>query len=173
MSTDRHDQLPKARTEKLIIKELPDETLVYDLVTDKAHCLNETAARVWRSCDGTRTASELCEAIKAESNQRVPIDVIWLALDQLEKFNLIEDSAWRPVGLQGMNRRDLIRRVGLATVALPLIVSISTSPAHAQASLFPPGQCCGNPSQCTSNDCTQTPTCVPPPPQAPSTKACA
>ncbi len=173
MIDERNYQLPKARTEKLIIKELPDETLVYDLLTDKAHCLNETAARVWRRCDGTRTASDLQVAIESESDKPVPVDVIWLALDQLEKFDLIEGSGWRPAALQGINRRDLIRRVGMATVALPLIVSISTSPAHAQASLFPPGQCCGNPTQCASNDCAQTPTCVPPPPQAPSTKACA
>jgi hypothetical protein len=165
--------LPKARTENLIIKELPDETLVYDLLTDKAHCLNETAARVWRNCDGKRTTSELCEALESESNQSVSVDLICLALDQLEKFDLIEDTAWRPAVLEGMKRRDLIRRIGVATVALPIIVSISASPANAQASLLAPGRCCGNPTDCVSNSCTQQPTCVPPPPQAPSTKACA
>ncbi len=166
-------RLPKARTENLIIKELPDETLVYDLLTDKAHCLNETAARVWRNCDGKRTTSELCEALESESNQSVSVDLICLALDQLEKFDLIEDTAWRPAVLEGMKRRDLIRRIGVATVALPIIVSISASPANAQASLLAPGRCCGNPTDCVSNSCTQQPTCVPPPPQAPSTKACA
>ena len=172
MINDLPNRMPKARSENLIIKELPDETVVYDLLTDKAHCLNETAARVWRNCDGTLTISELCEALELETNQPVPADLIWLALDQLEKFNLIENTAWRPPLLQGINRRDLIRRVGIATIALPLIVSISASPAHAQASLFPPGQCCGNPNDCASNNCSQAPTCVPPPPQAPSTKAC-
>ncbi len=49
--------LPVARHKNLIVKELPDETLIYDLDSDKAHCLNQTAALVWKNCDGTRSAS--------------------------------------------------------------------------------------------------------------------
>ena len=173
MKNDRPNQLPKARKEKLIVKELPDETLVYDLETDKAHCLNETAARVWKYCDGSRTVDHLRELIEKDSNTPVPEDLVWLALDQLEKFRLLDEASAKAFQLPGMTRRDVVRRVGFATLALPLIVSISASPAQAQASLLPPGQCCGNPTQCASNNCAQTPTCVPPPPAAPSTKACA
>ncbi len=172
MTTARHNQHPKARTEKLIIKELPDETLVYDQETDKAYCLNSTAADVWRNCDGSRTMSDLREVIQSQSDLAVPEEVVWVALDQLEKFDLLERGATRAFRLRGISRRDIIRKVGMATVAVPLIVSISTAPAHAQASLLAPGRCCGNPSQCASNDCSQNPTCVPPPPAAPSTKAC-
>lgn len=39
-------QRPLARSEGLVIQEMPDEVLVYDLETNKAHCLNETAAFV-------------------------------------------------------------------------------------------------------------------------------
>ena len=49
MKNNRPDQLPRARTSELIVKELPDETLVYDLANDKAHCLNHTAALVWKT----------------------------------------------------------------------------------------------------------------------------
>ncbi len=35
-------QPPSARRKDLIIEELPDEVLVYDLNTDRAHCLNKT-----------------------------------------------------------------------------------------------------------------------------------
>jgi hypothetical protein len=44
--------LPHARSEGLVIRELPEETLVYDLKRHRAHCLNPTAARVWSYCDG-------------------------------------------------------------------------------------------------------------------------
>ena len=44
MKNDRPEQLPKARTEQLIVKEVDGEVLVYDLTTDRAHCLNDTAA---------------------------------------------------------------------------------------------------------------------------------
>ncbi len=173
MSNIRPNDLPKARTEKLIIKELSDETLVYDLETDQAHCLNQTAALVWKNCDGAKPIDEIQAVLEHETGAPVDEAMVWLALDQLEKFKLLEPAASTRFRLPGMSRRDVIRRVGMATVAVPLIVSISTSPAHAQASLLPPGGCCGNPNECTSNSCVQTPTCTSPPPPAPSTKACA
>src|SRR6266849_5376674 len=68
-------QLPKARKDKLIIKELDDETLVYDLDRDKAHCLNTTAARVWKHCDGTTTVGEIAASLSGgattEPNENV------------------------------------------------------------------------------------------------------
>ena len=45
-------RLPHARTDNLVIRELDDETLVYDMERDEAHCLNQTAALVWKQCDG-------------------------------------------------------------------------------------------------------------------------
>jgi len=75
---------PIARKKSLIIKELPTETLVYDLETDKAHCLNETAARVWKNCDGQQTVAQLRELTEQETNSPVPEEMVWLALDQLE-----------------------------------------------------------------------------------------
>jgi hypothetical protein len=44
--------LPQARTEGLTVRELAEETLVYDKERHKAHCLNRTAACVWKHCDG-------------------------------------------------------------------------------------------------------------------------
>ena len=52
-------ELPRARQASLIIKEVDDETLIYDLETDKAHCLNSTASRVWKSCDGRTSVAEI------------------------------------------------------------------------------------------------------------------
>src|SRR6266498_3512906 len=46
--------LPRARTEDLIVEALPTETLVYDTRTHLAHCLNLSAATVWKHCDGIR-----------------------------------------------------------------------------------------------------------------------
>jgi hypothetical protein len=166
-------QFPKARKEKLIVKELADETLVYDLESDKAHCLNQTAASVWKHCDGNTTVAELGALLERETNASVPDEVVFLALDQLNKFALLEETPEMPFQFAGMNRRELVRRIGIGALALPLIISISASPAEAQASLLPLGRCCGNPTQCASGNCAQTPTCVSPPAPAPSTKACA
>ncbi len=41
--------LPHGRKDGLVVKELGNETLVYDLERDEAHCLNQTAALVWKT----------------------------------------------------------------------------------------------------------------------------
>ena len=50
---------PIARKQGLVIQDLPDEVLVYDLDRDRAHCLNTTAAFVWQHCDGKSTVGEI------------------------------------------------------------------------------------------------------------------
>jgi hypothetical protein len=150
---------PVARTEALVVKEVDGETLVYDLKTDKAHCLNETAARVWKNCDGRKSVGEISKALGAESNTSVKDEVVWLALDQLEKFKLLEEAPTRPAFLAGMTRRQMVARLGIAAVALPAIIAIVAPEAKAQGSVIQPGGCCTNPNQC-ANDCIQDPSCI-------------
>jgi hypothetical protein len=151
---------PRAREEGLIIKYLPEEVLVYDLVSEKAHCLNPTAALVWKYCDGDRTASEIKDAIQKETRTTVDERLIWLALDQLQAFDLIVGEIQRPPILKDMSRRELIRRIGVTAVAIPIIISIVAPPAQAQASCSgssnrPDGCPCSNPSDCIpSHRCT-------------------
>src|SRR6185312_15029615 len=97
------DQSPRARKNSLIIKDLPDETLIYDLENDKAHCLNQTAARIWKNCDGNNAVAELTALLAEETNAAVPTEIVWLALDQLQKFNLLEDGPKLPIQFSGMN----------------------------------------------------------------------
>jgi hypothetical protein len=156
-------QLPKARKEKLIIKELADETLVYDRENDRAHCLNSTAARVWQHCDGQSSVSEIAESLAKQTETKVDDTIVWLALDQLQKFNLLEEAPTAPEHLARMNRRQLVRKVGLATLALPVIISIaSPTPAQtasqcacAPANCRPVGCPCTNPSQCVNHPGSQ------------------
>jgi hypothetical protein len=163
MKNGRSNQLPKARKEQLIVKELPDEVLIYDLARDKAHCLNQTAALVWKNCDGNTSITEINASLAEESGAPVDERVVWLALDQLEKFNLLADAPAMPVAFNGLNRRQLIRTLGMAAAALPVIITMA-APTRAQVGscLAPgtvvPGGCtpttnccsgtCKNPSQC-------------------------
>src|SRR5688572_30177113 len=97
MGTQQMKQLlPVARSNNLIIKELPDETLIYDLGSDEAHCLNQTAALVWKNCNGTRSVRDLANLLECKLGAPVPEDVVWLALDQLEQFNLLGEPFSRP-----------------------------------------------------------------------------
>jgi len=119
-----NSHLPIARKEGLVIQEMPDEVLVYDLNTNKAHCLNETAAMVWKSCDGKNTVSDISQTMAQKLNASVPEDLVWLAIDQLSKDNLLEREIQTKIS--GMSRREVIKKVGFASmVALPVIGLLS------------------------------------------------
>jgi len=47
-------KMPQARRSGLMLEQADGEVLIYDLERNKAHCLNNTAARVWQYCDGER-----------------------------------------------------------------------------------------------------------------------
>jgi len=164
--------LPKARKENLIVKEVDGETLVYDLANDKAHCLNKTAAHIWSSCDGNRTVTELTALLAAGTKSTVPDEVVWLALDQLKKFDLLDESPEIPIQLAGINRRELVRRLGLGAMALPIILSIAAPTAAQVGSAGTLNHCCGSPGDCNPGLTCQQSACLTPPPAAPSSKAC-
>jgi hypothetical protein len=48
--------IPEAWEEGLVVQEMPDEVLGYDLDRHRSHCPNHPAALVWRHCDGRTTA---------------------------------------------------------------------------------------------------------------------
>lgn len=146
---------PKARTEGLVVRELPEEVLVYDLGTHKATCLNSTAARVWRLCDGRRTAAEIRRALEAVAEGRVPEELVWLALDQLGKDRLLDTRVRRPSELDGISRRELVKRIGLGVaITLPVVASIiSPTPAQASVSCRANGQPCTFGTDCCSGTC--------------------
>lgn len=160
---NRPTQFPYARKEQLIIKELPDETLVYDLADEKAHCLNQTAALVWKNCDGKKSISEINASLAKHAGAPVDEQVVWLALDQLEKFKLLKDVPTPPAVFSGMSRRQVMRNLGVAAVALPMIMSIAAPSAQAQASGLPNGACCTTDNQCASGNCINQGACTPPP----------
>src|SRR6185503_11934931 len=85
--------LPSARSEGLLIKELPDEVLVYDLESHKAHCLNEAAALIWKQCDGHTTVKQLAGILQTRYETSVDEDVVRFGLDQLGKAKLLEERS--------------------------------------------------------------------------------
>ncbi|NOT47855.1 MAG: PqqD family protein [Acidobacteria bacterium] len=143
----KNPQNPVARKSGLVIQEVPEEVLVYDMNTNKAHCLNKTAALVWRSCDGNRSVSEIANHVGSLSGERVTDDFVWLAIDQLNENDLLEKQI--EADFRGLSRRDVIKRIGLTSmVALPVIASLIAPPtAMAAASC-----------NCNQNfDCTVAP----------------
>lgn len=131
-----------------MVRELADETLVYDVERHRAHCLNPTAALVWGLCDGENTVPRIAEKMGARLSARVPDELVRLALDQLADRGLLTSGDARPAAANPVSRRAMMRRLGLAAVvALPLVTSIiSPTPVMAQSPCnetnCPPGTTC-------------------------------
>lgn len=156
---------PRAREQGLVVQELEDETLVYDLERDRAHCLNQTAAFIWRQCDGKTSAREMAQALKQKIDKSADERLVWLALDQLSRKHLLTELVVLPPTVASMNRRELVRVLGIsAAVALPVVASI-VAPMPAQAAtgcIGNGGSCAGNPNGCCPGCAcdNQTNTCV-------------
>lgn len=131
-------QKPLSRKENIVVQEMEGEVLIYDLNDNRAVCLNETSALIWQACDGNKTPAEISKFISNKLNAPANEDLVWLALDQLKKENLIENGDALPSHFAGMSRREAIKKVGLSSlIALPVIMAV-TSPAAAAA-----GSICG------------------------------
>lgn len=130
--------LPKARNKDIVVQEMGTELLIYDLTTHKAYGLNETSAIVYNACNGQSTFEEL------KKTHKFTDELIFLTLDELKKVSLLTDEIYQSP-FAGMTRREVVKKVGLATmIALPLISSVSAPPAAAAQS-----NCMGNGQTCT------------------------
>src|SRR5712692_4186282 len=148
-------RLPRTRTHDLVIRELDDETLVYNTERDEAHCLNQTAALVWKHCDGTTTAEQAAHSLQSKLEVPVGADVVWLAVKQLQRFHLVEGSQKSP----SVSRRALVLKYAPAALALPVIMSINAPTPAQGASCARIGEACGPPSNppcCTGLNCDGT-----------------
>lgn len=149
---------PVARKNGLVVQELPDEVLVYDVDRDKAHCLNQTAAMVWQHCDGSASTAEIAQSLEEKLHTPVDEKVVWLALDQLGRNDLLAEQPMPPSMFAGLNRREMVRALGIAAaITIPVVTSI-VAPTPAQASsCLPSGASCTSGAQCCSGTCTGAP----------------
>jgi hypothetical protein len=151
---------PLARGSGLILRSVGDELVVYDTERHEAHCLDQSAAAVFRACNGRRNLRELTALLGQELPHAADASWVRLALGQLERARLLETPLRGPVPA----RRDVLHRLGRAAV-LPVVVSIvSPTPAMA-ATCRPNDSACSVSSQCCSGCCraqqTGPPLCKP------------
>jgi hypothetical protein len=124
-------RLPLARKQDLIVKELQDEVMVYDSKRNKAFCLNQTSAAVWKHCDGNTTVPQITQALRGIDSS-INESVAWFALQQLEADGLLEQTIAAPPEVAGLTRKEVIRKFGLAAALIPLVaVLVAPTPAKA------------------------------------------
>jgi hypothetical protein len=152
---------PQVRKEGLVVQRVQDEVLVYDRDRNKAHCLNETAAAVWKHCDGKTTVDEMAGLLEKQLGIPVEKNVLEFGLDQLEKAHLLEAPMSRASNAAAISRREVMRRIGIgAAVALPLVTSIIAPRAANAVNCRATGQACTTNAQCCSNNCVGGTTCA-------------
>ncbi len=158
---------PVASREGLLVRELGQELVVYDLERHEAHCLNRTAAFVFTHNDGRMTAGQIADRLQAELNVAADEDLVWLAIRQLDEAGLLGRTPPRPE-LESRSRRDAVRRIGLGAAALlPVVTSILVpTPAEAAATCIPAASCSGGNSgqpcyRFSASSCGPTCSCAP------------
>ncbi|MEO6588017.1 MAG: PqqD family protein [Pyrinomonadaceae bacterium] len=143
---------PIARKDDLVIQEVGGEILVYDLRTNKAICLNQTSALVWQNCDGKKNAIEIATDIEKKLGSNVNEDFVWFAVNQLQKENLLDEENIIVNKFEGLNRREIIKKIGLTSMAaIPVVVALAAPTAiHAQSCTAMGGSCTvgATPSTC-------------------------
>jgi hypothetical protein len=129
--------MPVKRDAELVVEELADETLVYDMKRHRAYCLNPTVAVVWRHCDGQTTVAETAEHLSKALALPANEGIVWIALDRLTKARLLRERPAPPEDLGGYSRREWARKLGLmgALAVLWPAVSSITAPTPAEAAV--------------------------------------
>ena len=126
---------PRAKRNGVLSEQVDDEMLVYDQPSDRAHCLNRTAALVWRHADGEHTIADLATLLRDQLDPVADENLVWHALDHLNAASLLEEPPSRSSDDMRAARRQFIAKVGLvgiATLLLPMVTSM-TAPSAAQA----------------------------------------
>lgn len=148
-------QYPLARKHKLVVRELADEVLIYDLTRNKALCLNRVAGAVWKRSDGQNSARQIAEDLSEQFGATIEEGAVWSAVDQLGRDHLLEYCIPMPSSISGMTRRQQLKSFGrAAAIAGPMVAALAI-PASAdnQGSCIKTGQTCSANTQCCSHAC--------------------
>ena len=128
---------PKARNINIVVQELKYEMLICDLSNNRVFCLNITAGEVWKLCDGTNDIPNIARILSKKLRGNVSEEMVLFSLDELAKENLLEQKVSVNKVFHGVSRREVIRRLGFASmVALPIITSVTMPYATQAASVL-------------------------------------
>ncbi len=123
------------KVDRLVVEELGSELMIYDQARNQAFCLNQTAAFVWKHCDGNTTVSAIAAEMAKSLGANAGEEVVEFALERLSADGLLEPAAFLPFVPAGINRRELMQKIGVrAAVALPLVTALMVATPRAHAS---------------------------------------
>ncbi len=151
--------LPRVRP-GLLRHELDGQVLIYDAREDRVHLLDTTTGHVFELLqEEGKTRESIVSELASRMNSIETDSLLQLSLDELRKADLLDNGATTMPALSDINRRDLLRKVGLAGAAailIPAIATLSATSAYAQASCLATGAACrtaGGLHCCLPNQC--------------------
>lgn len=116
---------PLRKTQGLIIEKMGDDQLVYHTERSQAFHLNPTLGQIWELCDGHRDLAAICASLP-----HLEAADVEKGLQQLSENGLLQSEA----PLTGVSRRKLLKGLGRAAVAAPLLTMVAVPAGVAAAS---------------------------------------
>jgi len=155
-------KLPFLRTNQLVVNELPNELLIYDLEKNKAFCLNETARLIMDECNGIKPIDEAVESLNRKLKSKLSEEMVWMVIEQFQKSNFLQGDYQIPIQTSKISRRKILQAAAALGIALPIVTSLVAPTAiHAQSACIGIGGDCiidQDISRCCQNlICTEVP----------------
>ena len=119
--------------DRITIREIAAELLIYDERTHRAWCLNGSSACIWQMCDGLNTVGSIAARAAKELGSAVSEELVLLTIAELQEKGLLEGDMVEALP-RAASRREMIGKMGLAAAALlPVVAAITAPPALAQS----------------------------------------
>jgi len=121
---------PLARSERLLVENIDDETVIYDEESKAAHALKPLAAAVFSFADGKNSLGDIAELASYRLGAPVTEAQVSEAVAELDGCALLDAPALELEG--GVSRRDALKRfgaVGVAAGASTVLISSIAAPA--------------------------------------------
>src|SRR5262245_45398166 len=88
---------------------------------------------VWHECDGTKSLPEISQALTKKSGTHVSDDIVSMALSQFKRDKLLADNYDVVTSFDGLSRREVVRRVGFASIVALPVISVLVAPTALNA----------------------------------------
>ncbi len=88
-------------------------------------------------CDGKKSIPQIAVKLSEKLHEPITEEFVWLAIDQLKKEDLLINVVDIKTEFDGLSRREVIRKIGFASmIALPVVSSlVAPKAANAQSCL--------------------------------------
>ena len=127
-----HSKFPKSRTRDLLFREVDRELLIHDPEAGHTFCLDRPAASILKHCDGGTSVEALLRVVR-EGRRVVSRRVALGGTQELKQRRLLEPGSLASTPFDGLSRRAMLRRLGIAAATAPLIVAVAANPVSAQS----------------------------------------